>query len=94
MRVLFFAEGATLAHLARPLVLAGQAARFGHEAILAAIRDYHATNGFAPGVRDLCAAIGIQSTSLMHFYLDRLERDGLILRNPRVARSIRVVEVR
>lgn len=56
MRILFFAEGATLAHLARPLVLAGQAARFGHEAILAAPPAYAwALSAFAGETRPLTA---------------------------------------
>ena len=44
-------------------------------------------NGYAPSVRDICAAVGIKSTSSVHGYLHRLENKGYI-KNPRV-RAVR-----
>jgi DNA-binding MarR family transcriptional regulator len=31
-----------------------------------------------PTVRELCAALGVRSTSTVHAHLSRLERDGLV----------------
>jgi hypothetical protein len=38
--------------------------------------------------RDLCHACGIKSTSHLHYYLRQLKEEGLILWEPKLARSI------
>jgi len=44
------------------------------------LRDESAFEG-APSVRDICAALGIKSTSTVHRYLNELEEAGLISRS-------------
>ena len=41
-----------------------------------------------PTIRDLMQATGISSTSVVDYYLGRLEKEGLIIRVPRAARGI------
>lgn len=56
--------------------------------ILKFIRDYSKTNGFSPSMREVGFHIGIYSTSHIQWHLDQLERNGLLRRNKRVARSL------
>ena len=46
------------------------------------------TRGYAPSVRDVCAALGYASTSTAQAYLDRLEQYGYIRREGGKSRSI------
>jgi len=46
--------------------------------------------GFAPSYRSIAKAIGVQSTSTIFGYINSLERNGRIVRNP-VNNQIRVV---
>jgi repressor LexA len=64
---------------------------YSDEAILVAIKDYIASRGYAPSVRDLQAACGVQSTSTVEYHLRRLERDRRISRTALIARSTVVV---
>lgn len=59
-------------------------------AIFEYIREAIATEGFAPSVRDICAALNIKSTSTVHMYLRRLEQKGCIQRCDGKSRAIRV----
>lgn len=59
-------------------------------AIFEYIREAIATEGFAPSVRDICAALNIKSTSTVHMYLRRLEEKGCIERLDGKSRAIRV----
>ena len=45
-------------------------------------------NGYAPSVRDICAAIGIKSTSSVHEYLRRLETKGYIKKSSGKSRAL------
>ena len=45
-------------------------------------------NGFAPSVRDICAAVGIKSTSSVHEYLRRLESKGYIRKSSGKSRAL------
>ncbi len=47
-------------------------------------------NGVPPTVREICAAVGLKSTSSVQSNLDALEEAGYIERNPMHKRSIRV----
>lgn len=47
-------------------------------------------NGVPPTVREICAAVGLKSTSSVQVNLDALEEAGYIERNPMHKRSIRV----
>jgi repressor LexA len=62
------------------------------ESVLAYIREYIRTVGVPPSVRDICQDLRISSTSMAKYYLDRLQRDGKIVRIPGIARGIRVME--
>jgi repressor LexA len=61
-------------------------------AVLEFIKAYRAEKGFAPSLREIGEHIGVDSTSLVTYYLDRLRKDGYITRDPRISRSIVVVE--
>lgn len=47
-------------------------------------------NGVPPTVREICAAVGLKSTSSVQSNLDALEAAGYIERDPMLKRSIRV----
>lgn len=47
-------------------------------------------NGVPPTVREICAAVGLKSTSSVQSNLDALEKAGYIERDPMLKRSIRV----
>lgn len=49
-----------------------------------------ATEGVPPTVREICAAVGLSSTSSVQAGLDALEREGYITRDPMHKRSIRL----
>ncbi len=48
------------------------------------------SEGFAPSVRDICAALGWKSTSTVHSYLERLEEKGLIRKESNKSRALKV----
>ena len=52
------------------------------------LRRFIAENAYAPSVREMCAALGTSSTSVVHGRLKSLEEAGLIRRNPAISRSI------
>jgi repressor LexA len=55
------------------------------------IREYREKNQISPSIREIGAALGVDSTSLVDFYLSNLERAGRIRRTPRISRSIVVI---
>lgn len=58
-------------------------------AVIKALRLYQRENPrMNPSIRELCLLSGIASTSLMNYYLDQLEADGIITRIRGVARGI------
>lgn len=48
------------------------------------------SEGFAPSVRDISAALGWKSTSTVHAYLERLEEKGLIRKESNKSRALKV----
>lgn len=60
--------------------------------ILEFLREYLDENGYPPTVREIGAAIGVKSTSLVSYYLRRLEEEGQIARDPAVSRGLRLVD--
>ena len=48
------------------------------EEILQFLTRFVAENGYAPSVREICAAVGLQSTATVHYHLNALRQDGLI----------------
>lgn len=54
------------------------------------ISDCLQKNGFAPSVRDICAEVGIKSTSSVHEYLRRLEAKGFIRKSSGKSRALSI----
>jgi len=50
------------------------------------------TKGYPPSVREICDAVGLKSTSTVHGYLERLEKKGLIRRDPTKPRAIEILD--
>ena len=50
------------------------------------------TKGYPPSVREICDAVGLKSTSTVHGYLERLEKKGLIRRDPTKSRAIEILD--
>lgn len=48
--------------------------------------------GYPPSVREICSAVGLRSTSTVHGYLQRLEKKGLIHKDPTKPRALRVTD--
>ena len=48
------------------------------EKILQFLDTYLAQNGYAPSVREICAAVGLKSTATVSYHLGELKRRGLI----------------
>jgi repressor LexA len=53
------------------------------------IEEYFADHGYAPSYREIMKHVGIPSLSVVRYNLERLQREGLLERDPRVARGIR-----
>lgn len=60
--------------------------------ILAFIKSEIASKGYPPSVREICAAVGLKSTSTVHGHLERLEKKGLIRRDATKPRAIEVID--
>ncbi len=48
--------------------------------------------GYPPSVREICAAVGLRSTSTVHAHLNHLERQGLIRRDSTKPRALEVLD--
>ena len=62
------------------------------EQILEFIREFCASHGFGPTIREIGRGVGLQSTSTVAGYLKRMTRDGLITSIPGTPRSILTAE--
>ena len=62
------------------------------EQILEFIREFYTTHGFGPTIREIGRGVGLQSTSTVAGYLNRMTRDGLITSIPGTPRSIQTAE--
>lgn len=60
--------------------------------ILEFIEGYLAEHHFPPTIREIGAAVGISSTSVVNYNLKKLEESGYINRNPDVSRGIRILK--
>ena len=60
--------------------------------ILAFLSDYLEENGYPPSIREIGAAAGISSTSVVSYNLRRLEQDGYISRQADVSRGLRLTD--
>ena len=48
--------------------------------------------GYPPSVREICAAVGLKSTSTVHAHLNTLEKQGLIRRDSTKPRALEVLD--
>lgn len=60
--------------------------------ILAYIKKEYLSKGYPPSVREICSAVGIKSTSTVHGNLEKLEKLGLIRRDPTKPRAIEILD--
>lgn len=58
------------------------------ESIYSAIK----ANGYPPTVREIANTVGLASTSTVHGHLERLEKNGYIVKNPTLTRAIEVTD--
>lgn len=58
--------------------------------ILQYIYDTVDHRGFPPTVREICAAVGLSSTSTVHGHLSRLERKGLLIKDATKPRALEI----
>ncbi|MBI9051986.1 MAG: repressor LexA [Anaerolineaceae bacterium] len=62
-----------------------------HEKILIYLKQFQDEAGYSPSIRQIGESIGVNSTSLVDYYLKQLEKSGYIERDAHVSRSIRLV---
>ena len=55
------------------------------------IHECNTENGFPPTVREICKAVGLNSTATVHARLQKLEREGFIVHDSSKNRSMRLV---
>ncbi len=60
--------------------------------ILNFLKQETINKGYPPSVREICEAVGLKSTSTVHGHLERLEKKGLIRRDPTKPRAIEIVD--
>ena len=62
-----------------------------HIRIMKFLTDFQENHGYSPSIREIGKHIGVESTSLVDYYLDQLCQEGHIERDKRVSRSIRIL---
>ncbi|QAY66051.1 transcriptional repressor LexA [Paenibacillus protaetiae] len=62
------------------------------QAILEFIKNEVRDKGYPPSVREIGEAVGLASSSTVHGHLDRLEKKGLIRRDPTKPRAIEILD--
>ena len=62
------------------------------EEILKFIHEQIAKAGYPPSIREICAAVGLNSPSTVHTYIKKLEAKGLLEKDGSKTRAIRVVD--
>lgn len=67
-------------------------ARANQEKILAYIKEEIEIKGYPPSVREICAAVGLKSTSTVHAHLNHLEEQGMIRRDSTKPRALEVID--
>ena len=60
--------------------------------ILDFIKSEIEDKGYPPSVREICAAVGLRSTSTVHAHLNNLEQQGLIRRDSTKPRALEVLD--
>ena len=62
------------------------------QAILTFIKNEVRDKGYPPSVREIGEAVGLASSSTVHGHLERLEKKGLIRRDPTKPRAIEITD--
>ena len=62
------------------------------ERIYEYLQEVIPAQGYAPSVREICAAVGLRSPSTVHFHLKRLQEQGLIEKGDFKGRAIVLVD--
>ncbi|WP_055667790.1 transcriptional repressor LexA [Desnuesiella massiliensis] len=57
------------------------------------LKNYTEEKGYPPSVREICEAVSLRSTSTVHGHLKRLEKKGLIKRDPTKPRALEISEL-
>lgn len=60
--------------------------------IMEFLTEFQDNSGYSPSIREIGDRIGVNSTSLVDFYLDKLSERGDIVREKHISRSIRVMK--
>ena len=60
--------------------------------ILEHIQDFSVNNGYPPSIRQIGKAVGISSTSVVNYNLNRLVDEGYLDRDQKVSRGIRLTD--
>lgn len=61
-------------------------------AILEYIKDELQKRNYPPSVREICASVGLNSTSSVHYQLNNLEKKGYLRRDPQKPRALEIVK--
>ena len=64
-----------------------------HQRILEFLQDYQRENRFPPSISEIGEKIGVSSTSVVNYYLDQLEKRGLIERDRKISSGVRLAGV-
>ena len=64
-----------------------------HHRILEFLQQYQRENRYPPSIREIGEKTGITSTSVVNYYLDQLEKKGLIERDRKISRGVRLAGV-
>lgn len=60
--------------------------------VLNYVKEQMKKEGYAPSVREICQALGLKSTSTVHGYLSRLQKNGYIQKAALKPRTIRITD--
>ncbi len=63
-----------------------------HIRIMRFLTEFQDQHGYSPSIREIGRHIGVDSTSLVDYYLDQLCHENYIERDKRVSRSIRILK--
>ena len=61
-----------------------------HKKILAFLKEYQSREGYPPTIREIGEQTDISSTSVVNYYLDQLEKKGLIERQRKISRGVKL----
>lgn len=61
-----------------------------HQKILDFLSEYQRQNKYPPSIREIGEKTGISSTSVVNYYLDQLEKKGMIERDRKISRGVRL----